>query len=534
MTSLVTPPTDGPAAADPPAADHPGSVDPRLIDALRAQLPKSDDVHHAVAPFTGMPLPGVPQSDPAAVAAAAVAARVALEGWARTPVAARAAAVRRFARALVDNNDLLCDLMQWETGKARVHAAIEVQGVISVAVYYGRSGARHLRVRRATTALPGVVAARVGYRPKGLVGVIAPWNYPLFLAVGDVIPALVAGNAVLSKADSQAPWTLLLARKLAVDAGIPAGVWQVVAGPGRLIGPAVIDAVDYLCFTGSTATGRDIARRCADRLIGASLELGGKNAMIVRADADVDAAATGAVQACFSNAGQMCIGIERIIVHDAVYPQFVAAFVERTRSMRLGAGYDYDVDMGSLTSPRQLEATVAHVEDAVAKGATVLTGGRRRPDLGRLFHEPTVLADVTPEMAVYADETFGPVVSVYRVSSDEESLTLANEGEYGLSASVWTRDLRRGSEIASRIVAGAVNVNDGYLSAIAALDAPMGGMRTSGVGRRHGRDGIVRYTEPQTVTTQRVPTGYPDRFRSLLLGAMNVSTRVRLALPHRS
>ncbi|MGW4478516.1 succinic semialdehyde dehydrogenase [Rhodococcus triatomae] len=529
MTSLTTRPTD-----DPPAAEYPASVDARLIDALRAQLPETGTVHRAVAPFTGTPLPAVSQSDAGAVAATAASARAAQERWARTPVTERAATVRRFARALIASNDVLCDLMQWETGKARVHAAIEVQGVISVAVYYGRHGAGHLRERRATTALPGVVGARVGYRPKGLVGVIAPWNYPLFLAVGDVIPALVAGNAVLSKADSQAPLTLLLARKLAVDAGIPADVWQVVAGPGRLIGPAVIDAVDYLCFTGSTATGRDIARRCADRLIGASLELGGKNAMIVRADADVAAAATGAVQACFSNAGQMCIGIERIFVHEAVYHRFVAALVERTAAMRLGSTYTYDVDMGSLTSQRQLDATTAHVEDAVAKGATVATGGRCRPDLGPLFHEPTVLTDVTPEMAVYAEETFGPVVSVYRVANDEEAVARANEGEYGLSASVWTRDLKRGSEIASRVVAGAVNVNDGYLSAIAALDAPMGGMRTSGVGRRHGREGIVRYTEPQTVTTQRVPTGYPVRFRSLLLGAMNLSTRVRLALPHRS
>ncbi|MFE3291543.1 succinic semialdehyde dehydrogenase [Rhodococcus sp. NPDC059234] len=528
-SSLANPAVDGPAPTE-----YPPSVGPGLVAELRGQLPASTEMHQAKAPFDGAPLPGVPQTTPETVAGVAAAAREAQTGWASTPIGDRARIVRRFGRALLDHHDQLCDVMQWETGKARVHAAVEVQGVISVAEYYGRTGERHLRGRRARSAMPGVVSTHVDYRAKGVVGVVAPWNYPLFLAVGDVIPALVAGNSVLSKADSQAPWTLLLARKLAVEAGIPPQVWQVVAGPGSRIGPAVVGAVDHLCFTGSTATGRDIARRCADRLIGASLELGGKNAMVVCADADIDAAAVGAIQACFSNAGQMCIGIERIYVHERVYAQFVAALTERTRRLRLGAGYSYDVDMGSLTSTRQLEATRRHVEDAVARGATVLTGGRARPDLGPLFFEPTVLADVTEDMDVYAEETFGPVVAVYRVRGDDEAVAAANEGEYGLSASVWTRDLKRGRKIASRIVAGSVNVNDGYLSAIASLDAPMGGMRSSGLGRRHGREGIVRYTEPQTVTTQRVPTAYPDRFRALLLRAMNLGMRVRLALPHRS
>ncbi|MGW6693312.1 succinic semialdehyde dehydrogenase [Rhodococcus sp. NPDC054953] len=529
---LPSPSPTGERATDPDQEAPPPRVGADLLTALRGQLPPGDEMHRARAPFTGRALPAVPQSTPAAIAAAAAAARAAQTAWAQTPIRDRERAVLRFGRALLGHHDLLCDLMQWETGKARVHAAVEVQGVVSVAAYYGRTGARHLRARPARTAMPGVVRATVGYRPKGLVGVIAPWNYPLFLAVGDVIPALIAGNAVLSKADSQAPLTLLLARKLATDAGIPPAVWQVVAGPGSRIGPAVIDAVDHLCFTGSTATGREIARHCADRLIGASLELGGKNAMIVCADADIDAAVMGAVQACFSNAGQMCIGIERIYVHDRVYPRFATRLAERVGRMRLGADYTYDIDMGSLTSPRQLAATAAHVEDAVAKGATVLAGGRPRPDLGPLFFEPTVLADVTPDMAVCAEETFGPVVSLYRVASDDEAITRANASDYGLSASVWTRDLNRGRRIAERVVAGAVNVNDGYLSAIAALDAPMGGMRASGVGRRHGRDGIVRHTEPQTVTTQRVATAYPDRFRATLLRAMTLRARLTLR-PHR-
>ncbi|QCQ93786.1 aldehyde dehydrogenase family protein [Rhodococcus sp. SGAir0479] len=519
-------------AADGPARP-PAGIDTALIAELRQQLPDTAGLRQARAPFDGRLLPGVPQSDTAAVAAVAASARAAQPDWAATPIAERMRIARRFARALVTHESRLCDLMQWETGKARVHAAIEVQGVVQVATYYGRTGAAHLRARRAATAIPGVVSARVGYRPKGVVGVIAPWNYPLFLAVGDVIPALVAGNVVVSKADSQAPWTLLLARKLAVEAGVPPDVWQVVTGPGPRIGPAVIDVVDYVCFTGSTATGREVARRCADRLIGASLELGGKNPMIVCADADVEAAATGAVQACFSNAGQMCIGIERIYVHEHVYAPFVAALVERAERLRLGSGYGFDVDMGSLTTERQLDATVGHIRDAVGRGATVLTGGCPRPDLGPLFHEPTVLAGVTPDMRVHAEETFGPVVSVYPVASDDDAVRAANAGEYGLSASVWSRDTARARALAARIVAGAVNVNDGYLSAIAALGAPMGGMRSSGLGRRHGREGIVRYTEPQTITSQRLATAYPDRGRALLLRALNLSNRLALVLPRR-
>ncbi|MCU1641350.1 MAG: gabD2 [Nocardia sp.] len=509
----------------------PPSIDLPLIGRLRDQLPKSTETHCARAPFTDTELPEVPQSDNAAIEQAAAAGRAAQPEWARLPIKQRERIILRFARLLLDHHDQLCDLMQWETGKARVHATIEAQGVVSVALHYGRNGAGYLAERKAPGM--GPIRARVGYRPKGLVGVIAPWNYPLFLAVGDVIPALIAGNAVLSKADSQAPWTLLLARHLAVRAGVPEQIWQVVAGPGSRIGPAVIDAVDYLCFTGSTETGRDIARRCAERLIGASLELGGKNAMIVRADADLAAAATGAVQACFSSAGQMCIGIERIYVHESVFPRFVDALVARTRKLRLGGGYSLAIDMGSLTSHRQLVTTVRHVADAVEQGATVLAGGNTRPDLGPLFFEPTILTDVTPDMLVYAEETFGPVVTVVAVASDEEAIARANEGRYGLSASVWTRDLPRGRTIAAQIVAGAVNINDGYLSAIAALHAPMGGMRDSGLGRRHGREGIVRYTEPQTITTQRISTPYPDRFREPALAAMRQVMRVTVRLSQR-
>ncbi|MDP3890728.1 succinic semialdehyde dehydrogenase [Nocardioides sp.] len=512
-----------------------GGTPPHLTDAYLAGLPRwvaatGGETRAAAAPFTGELLPRLPVSSPADLADAAERGRKAQAAWAAESSAHRARVMIRFGELLLERREELLDLVQWETGKSRVHAAIEHLGVAAVAAYYGANGPGQLREQRTRSGIPGVVRARVARRPKGLVGVVAPWNYPLFLAVGDVIPALVAGNAVISKADSQATLTLLAARAVADEAGLPPDVWAVVAGSGRSLGPALVEAVDHLAFTGSTATGRGLAQDCGRRLIGASLELGGKNPMVVRGDADLKAAVRGAVQACFASAGQMCIGIERIYVHAEVYDEFLARFAAATRRIRMGAAYDFSVEMGTLTNAGQLEATRRHVADAADRGATVVTGGRPRPDLGPFFFEPTILTGVTAGMAVYAEETFGPVVAVHAVSDDDEAVRRANEGSYGLSASIWSRDLAVARELAGRIRAGAVNVNDGYLSAISALAAPMGGMGDSGVGRRHGPDGIWRFTEAQTVTTQRLPTAYPRRPTTWLTASRGMlTTQLRLA-----
>ncbi len=266
----------------------------------------------------------------------------------------------------------------------------------------------------------------------------------------------------------------------------------------------MIGRADYICFTGSTGTGKLIAKQCAERLIGCSLELGGKNPILVLRDADLDRAAEGAVRACFSNAGQLCVSTERMFVADQVYDRFMERFVSRVKAMRLQPGLAWGSDMGTLISQAQLEAATHHVDEARAKGARVLAGGRPRPDLGPYYYEPTVLEGVTPDMACFKDETFGPVVSVYRFSDEADAVARANEGEYGLNASVWSQDGTRARAVAKQIRCGTVNVNEGFAATFASIDAPMGGMRQSGLGRRQGAEGIHRYTDSQSVATQRL------------------------------
>ena len=456
------------------------------------------------APASGAKLVDLPQSSAADVEAAFTRAREAQREWAARPLGERVAVFRRLHDLVLSRQAEILDIIQSETGKARSHAFEEVADVAINARYYTRTAGDVLESKGRSGALPLLTTAREVRHPKGVVVVISPWNYPLALSVSDALPALIAGNAVVSRPDNQTALTTLWAHELAEQAGLPADVWQVVLGRGKNIGAELIARADFVDYTGSTATGRGIAAQAADRLIGCSLELGGKNPMLVLDDANVDKAAEGAIRACFSSAGQLCESMERIYVHERVYDTFVAKFVANVEGMRLGADLAYDSDMGSLTFPRQLESVSGHVEDAKAKGATVLTGGRARPDIGPLFYEPTVLADVTPEMHAYREETFGPVVSVYKVRDDEDAIAQANDTAYGLNASIWTKDTGRGQRIAERLHAGAVNINEGYAAAWGSVDAPSGGVGDSGLGRRHGAEGILKYTDVQTIATQRL------------------------------
>ncbi|MCU1550969.1 MAG: succinate-semialdehyde dehydrogenase [Glaciihabitans sp.] len=452
-----------------------------------------------IAPFTGEVLHDLPQSSARDVTDAAAAARVAQLAWVRLGFAERRRILLDAHDRLLANREELLDVLQSETGKTRGQAFEEVFQGASVTRYYAVSARSVLRTRRRRAGIPVVLATRVSYKSKGLVGVITPWNYPLSLSLMDVVPALAAGNAVVQKADNQGALTILHARRAFIDAGVPAALWAVVAGDGNEVGNAVVDSVDYVCFTGSTATGTKVGVRAAGRLIGASLELGGKNPLIVLDDVNPQKAAANAVYSCFSSMGQLCVSIERIYVQRAVADEFTKAFVARVDSLVQGAAFDDSTDVGSLTSAAQLERVTAHVTDAIAKGATVLSGGKARPDLGPYFYEPTVLADVTPDMACWANETFGPVVAITVIESEDDAIAAANASEFGLNASVFSGSVARGRRVASRISAGSVNINEGYRATFSSVDAPMGGMKQSGLGRRNGREGLLRFVDARTV-----------------------------------
>ncbi|GAB7103876.1 succinic semialdehyde dehydrogenase [Streptomyces phaeofaciens JCM 4814] len=485
-------------------------------------------------PFTGEKLADLPESTPEDVRKAYEAARAAQAVWAATPVRERAAVLLRFHDLILARQAEVLDLIQLETGKARLHAHEEVQAVAVAARHYGRKAPAYLRPKRHAGAMPTLTKVTELRHPRGVVGQIAPWNYPLELSVGDALPAFVAGNAVVMKPDTETCLTALWARDLLIEAGLPAGVFQVVLGEGPVVGPEVVRHADYVSFTGSTRTGREVAQGAAARLVGVSLELGGKNAMLVLEDADIEKAAAGAIRACFSSAGQLCISIERLYVHESIADTFLERFATRTKGMRLGNSLAYGADMGSLVGDRQLETVTRHVEEAVAKGATVVAGGVARPDIGPYFFEPTILDGVTEPMAVCGEETFGPVVSVYRFTTDDEAVELANSTPYGLNSSVWTKDGRRGREVAARLRTGTVNVNEGYAPAYGSVQSPMGGMKDSGLGRRHGSEGILKYTEAQTVAQQRLLPMAPslgmtdEKYAAFMSTSLRVMKALRL------
>ncbi|WP_028049972.1 succinic semialdehyde dehydrogenase [Cellulomonas sp. URHD0024] len=453
------------------------------------------------APFTGGPIAAIPLSSTQDVARAARAARSAQRLWAARPLRERTAVLSRVHDLVLERQSDVLDLIQLEAGKARVSAFEEVCDIANIARHYALRAGRYLAPRRVAGLIPGLTTTRVLRHPIGVVGVVAPWNFPLTLTLGDVLPALVAGNAVILRPDPQTSLTSLWAAELLEAAGLPDGLLQVVVGDGS-IGAAVVEHVDHVSFTGSTRTGRLVAAQAGSLLVPATLELGGKNPMYVAEDVDVEVAAEGAVRACFVGTGQVCVSIERIYVHEAVADEFTEAFVRRTGELRIGSGLDYASDVGSLTSAAQLATVVEHVEDAIGHGATVLAGGVHRSDLGPWFYEPTILADVPDEARLVREETFGPVATIYRVASDDEAVAAMNDSDFGLNASIWTANTRRGAALAARVRSGSVNVNEGYVATWGSVGAPQGGIGASGMGARHGREGLWATTRAQTVAVQ--------------------------------
>ena len=469
-----------------------------MVDSLVMAPPSLIEVKN---PLTGETIGTVPNSSPDEVRAAVMRARAAQPAWEARGPRGRARLLRLWADALWADRDRLASVIRAETGKTETGAIIEITVLDLVFEYYAKQAPRLLRPQRRRTLVPLAQYARVYYKPYGVAGFITPWNYPYLNAFLDLVPALVAGNAVILKPSEITPLTALRAVELAHRVGIPQDVLQVVTGDGQT-GAALVDEVDFIALTGSTATGRRVAMRAAERLIPYSLELGGKDAAIVLDDADPNQAALSVIQAALENAGQTCVSIERVYVLEGVYDRFVERLVYHASRLQLGAGDGLDVHIGSMTNERELLRCEAHIADAVARGARVIFGGKRRPDLGPLFFEPTILVDVDHNMRVMREETFGPLIPVMRVRSAEEAVRLANDSAYGLSSAVFGADLKRAEQIARQLVVGDTSVNRAqWVFSSPAL--PMGGRKQSGIGRRGGPEGLLRFVTPHTVLVDR-------------------------------
>lgn len=482
------------------ALARPATLSDDLLDRLTAMVASSGGATYKhTEVYTGAPIVALPQSSPEDVAAAYDAARAAQRIWASWPLKRRREVLNRFHQLLVENWEPVVDLMQVETGKARRMSFEEVCDVLMTTSHYLKVAPRVLKERKHGGVVPFVSTSTEVRVPKGVIGLISPWNFPFAISLSDQVPALLAGNGVVLKPDNKSALCVAYGISLLYRAGLPAGLVQIVCGEGPDIGPAVIDNADFVMFTGSTATGRVIGARAGQNLIDCTLELGGKNPLIVLDDADLDETVQGALFGTFLNAGQACMHIERIYVPRHLEKAFTEKFVAAVEALRVGATYDYGPQMGGLISADQLARVASHVEDAVAKGATVLTGGRARPDLGPTFYEPTVLTGVTKEMVHATQETFGPVVTIYPYDDLEQAIAAANDTDYGLNASVWGRDLKRAEAVGRRIQSGGININDGLACSYSSKATPSGGLKNSGVGARHGDYGLEKYTDIQNV-----------------------------------
>ncbi len=471
---------------------------------LRMATIQETDTIEVENPATGQVIRTLPVTAPDEVAGLVARARAAQPAWEALGYDGRARVLRRMQKWLVDNADRVAQTIVDESGKSYEDALVaEVAYGAGALGFWAKRAPKYLADEKVRTTSPFVLGRKllVRYGPVGVVGVIGPWNYPLNNNFGDAVPALAAGNAVVLKPSQVAPLTSLLLADGLRECGLPEDAIQVVIG-GADSAQALIDDVDFVMFTGSTATGRKVMARAAETLTPVGLELGGKDPMIVLADADFERAANAATYYSMQNGGQTCVSVERVYVEAPIYDRFVDAVTERVKALRVGPpNGPASVEVGAITFGSQLDTIATHVDQARAAGARITAGGRVREGAGR-FYEPTVLADVDHSMTAMTEETFGPTVPIMKVADAEEAIRLANDSPYGLGASVWTKDRARGEQIARRLESGYACVNDANVNYFA-FELQMGGWKESGLGVRHGAAGIRKYTRQQAILVTR-------------------------------
>jgi acyl-CoA reductase-like NAD-dependent aldehyde dehydrogenase len=479
---------------------------PAAADATGNGAPPGTETIEVVRPTDGSVLETIAVDSPERVREVVARVRAAQPEWEAMGVAGRKRWLESLRDWILDHQDELDDRMQEESGKVRADAALEAFYLLDAINFWSDRGPRWLADEIVPAHLPllRVRRAKVVYRPFPVAGVISPWNFPLILSLGDGIPALVAGSALVIKPSEFTPLTLMeLVRAWKDELGAP-DVFDVVNGTGET-GGALIDECDVIQFTGSERTGKIVMKRAADTLTPVSLELGGKDPMIVTKDADVDRAANAAAFGGLLNTGQICLSIERVYVEEPIYDQFVSKLKANVEKLRQGAdGRSYSAEVGAMSSPNQIEIVSDHVEDARRAGARILTGGKRKDQPGD-WYEPTVIADADHSMKVMRQETFGPVVPVMKVADVDEAVRLANDTTYGLGGAVFAGDADEGERIARRLEAGTVSVNDLFMTNYSFLGLPMGGWKNSGIGHRHGPAGIRKFCRTEALTVPRLP-----------------------------
>ena len=488
---------------------------------MRGHTPASKSVRIADMAATAIPIDSLPSINPATGEVLAQfgrtpasllpdivsRARVAQRDWAKVPIRDRCAKLRDLREQIMASRNELADAVVRESGKPRVEALFaDIFVALDSAEYWSKNAATALRMRRVPHHSTAAKAKRgyLVYDPLGVIAVISSWNYPLAIPLSQIIPAVAAGNAVVCKTSDFTPQCGALIEKLFTDSGFPESLVTVVQGGGE-VGQALIDASpDKVMFTGSVATGRRVAEACAKKLIPSVLELGGKDAMIVLADADLGVASNAAVWGSYTNCGQVCLSVERLFVEQAVAEKFIALCVEKTKKLRTGPGNDPATDVGPLIRPQHVRRMIDLVDDAVSRGASVLSGGSARPDLGPNFFEPTVISGVDSTMKLFQEETFGPILAIQVVKDAKEAIAQANDSPFALAASIWTKDKTRGMALAGELRAGAVMVNDA-ISYFGIAEAPHGGCGASGWGRTHGKAGLLETVQMKYIDVDGLP-----------------------------